>query len=60
MWFGFNFNDSFTAKQKKNIKTAQQQKQKTAKCKMISGLSPMVEIPPGVQITVKGLERGRN
>jgi hypothetical protein len=42
---------------KKEYQNSSTTKAENRKC-MISGLSPMVEIPCLVQITVKGLERG--
>jgi hypothetical protein len=38
MWFGFNFNDSFRKTTKGEYQKQLSNKEKTAKCKMISGI----------------------
>nr|WP_315211260.1 MG2 domain-containing protein [uncultured Flavobacterium sp.] len=60
MWFGFNFNDSFTAKQIKEYrKQLNNKSKKPLNAKMISGIVSDGTNPlPGTQITVKGIERG--
>ena len=60
MWFGFNFNDSFTAKQLKEYqKQLNNKSRKPLNAKMISGIvSDGINPLPGAQIIVKGIERG--
>jgi TonB-dependent SusC/RagA subfamily outer membrane receptor len=60
IWFGFNFNDSFTTQQLKEYqKQLNNKSKKPLNAEMISGIvSDGINPLPGAQITVKGIERG--
>lgn len=60
MWFGFNFNDSFTTQQLKEYqKQLNNKSKKTLNAKMISGIvSDGKEPLAGVSVVIKGIQRG--
>lgn len=60
MWFGFNFNDSFTALQIKEYqKQLNNKSKKPLNAKMISGIvSDGKEPLAGVSVVIKGIQRG--
>ena len=60
MWFGFNFNDSFTVKQLKEYqKQLNNKSKKPLNAKMISGIVSGGKEPlAGVSILIKGIQRG--
>ena len=60
IWFGFNFNDSFTAQQQKEYqKQLNNKSKKPQNAKMISGIVTDESGPlPGVSVLIKGTQRG--
>ena len=60
MWFGFNFNDSFTAQQQKEYQRQLNNKsKKPLNAKMISGIVSDGKNPlPGASVVINGLQRG--
>ncbi|SFE72201.1 alpha-2-macroglobulin family protein [Flavobacterium xueshanense] len=60
MWFGFNFNDSFTKQQLKEYqKQLNTKSKKPLNAKMISGIVTDGKYPlPGARVTIEGIERG--
>lgn len=60
MWFGFNFNDSFTPLQLREYqKELNNKSKKPLNAKMISGIVSDKSGPlPGVSVVIKGIQRG--
>lgn len=60
MWFGFNFNDSFTPLQLREYqKELNKKSKKPLNAKMISGIVSDKSGPlPGVSVVIKGIQRG--